>query len=93
MASTRNNQRLEDLAELTNPVVRGWMNYFGRYYRSKCIQVLRRLNEALAAWARRKYKRLRKRESASMHWLGRIARREPKLFALWQLGVRPEAGS
>jgi group II intron reverse transcriptase/maturase len=92
LASTRNNQRLEDLARLVNPVVRGWVNYYGRFYRSKCVQVLRHLNEALAAWARRKYKRLRRRERASMHWLGRIARRDPKLFVLWQLGVRPEAG-
>jgi group II intron reverse transcriptase/maturase len=92
MASTRNNQRLEDLARVVNPVVRGWMNYYGRFYRSKCVQVLRHLNEALAAWARRKYKRLRRRERASMHWLGRIARRDPNLFVLWQLGVRPEAG-
>lgn len=92
MASTRNNQRLEDLAMLTNPVVRGWMNYYGRFYRSKCVQVLRHLNVALAAWARRKYKRFRRRERASMHWLGRIARRDPKLFVLWELGVRPEAG-
>ncbi len=92
MASTRNNQRLEDLARLTDPVVRGWMNYYGRYYRSKCVQVLRHLNEALALWARRKHKRLRRRERASMHWLGGIARRDPNLFALWQLGVRPEAG-
>jgi RNA-directed DNA polymerase len=92
MASTRNNQRLEDLACLTNPVVRGWMNYYGRFYRSKCVQVLRHLNVALAAWAQRKYKRFRRRERASMHWLGRIARRDPKLFVLWELGVRPEAG-
>jgi len=92
MASTRNNQRLEDLAMLTNPVVRGWLNYYGRFYRSKCVQVLRHLNVALAAWARRKYKRFRRRERASMHWLGRIARRDPKLFVLWELGVRPEAG-
>jgi len=92
MASTRNNQRLEDLARTVNPVVRGWMNYYGRYYRSKCVQVLRHLNEALAAWARRKYKRFRRRERASMHWLGRIARRDPNLFVLWQLGVKPEAG-
>ncbi len=92
MASTRNNQRLEDLARLVNPAVRGWMNYYGRLYRSKCVQVLRHLNEALAAWARRKYKRFRRRERASMHWLGRIARRDPKLFVLWELGVRPEAG-
>jgi hypothetical protein len=92
LASTRNNQRLEDLARLVNPVVRGWMNYYGRFYRSKCVQILRHLNEALAAWARRKHKRLRRRERASMHWLGRIARREPNLFVLWKLGVRPEAG-
>src|SRR5262249_28114022 len=39
MASTRNNQQLEDLARLMNPVVRGWMNYYGRFYRSKCAQV------------------------------------------------------
>lgn len=94
MASNRNNQRLEDLARLTNPVVRGWMNYYGRFYRSKCVQVLRRLNEALAAWARRKYKdRFRRRERASMYWLERIARRDPKLFVLWELGIWPEAGA
>jgi len=92
MASTRNNQSLEDLARLVNPVVRGWLNYYGRFYRSRCVQVLRHLNEALAEWARWKYKRFRRRERASMHWLGRIARRDPHLFALWELGVRPEAG-
>jgi group II intron reverse transcriptase/maturase len=92
MASTRNNQSLEDLARLTNPVVRGWMNYYGRFYRSKCVQVLRHLNEALARWARRKYKRFRRRERASIHWIGRIAQRDPNLFVLWQLGVRPKAG-
>lgn len=92
MASTRNNQSLEDLARLIDPAVRGWMNYYGRFYRSKCIQVLRSVNVALARWARRKYKRFRRRERASMHWLGRIARRDPNLFVLWQLGIRPEAG-
>lgn len=92
MASTRNNQRLEDLARVVNPVVRGWMNYYGRYYRSRCVQVLRHLNEALAAWARRKYRRFRRRERASMHWLGRIARRDARLFVHWQLGMRPDAG-
>ena len=72
--------------------VAGWLAYYGRFYRSRCVQVLRHLNEALAAWARWKYKRFWRRERASMHWLGRIARRDPHLFALWELGVRPEAG-
>jgi RNA-directed DNA polymerase len=93
MASTRNNQRLEDLAQFVNPVVRGWMNYYGRFYRSKCVQVLRHLNEALAAWVRRKYRKFRCRERGSMYWLGRIARRDRTLFAHWALGVIPEAGS
>jgi RNA-directed DNA polymerase len=92
MASTRNNQQLEDLARHVNPFVRGWMNYYGRFYRSGCVQVLRHLNEALAAWVRRKFTRFRKRERASMHWLGRVARRERTLFVHWQLGIVPEAG-
>ena len=92
MASTRNNQRLEDLARLINPSVRGWLNYYGRFYRSKLVQVLRHLNRALAAWAQRKYKRFRRRERAAVHWLGRIARRDKSLLVLWQLGVVPEAG-
>ena len=89
MASTKNNQRLEDLARLVNPSVRGWVNYFGRFYRSKCLHVLRHLNEALAAWVRRKFKRFRQRERASRHWLRRVARRDPHFFVLWQLGVVP----
>jgi group II intron reverse transcriptase/maturase len=55
---------------------------------SKCVQVLRHLNAALAVWVRRKYKRFRRRERASMHWLGRIARRDASLFVHWQLGVQ-----
>ena len=89
MASRRSNQRLEDLARLVNPAVRGWLNYYGRFYRSRCVQVLRHLNRALAAWARRKYTRFRRSEKASTQWLRRIAQRDRKLFVLWQLGVLP----
>lgn len=92
IASTRNNQRLEDLAELIDPAVRGWMNYYGRYYRTKCIAVLQHINEALARWARWKYKRLRRRKTASIHWLGQLAVRAPNLLVLWQLGIKPSAG-
>ena len=52
MASTRNNQRLEDLARLTNPSVRGWMNYYGRFYPSALHSVFRHLNQTLGRWAR-----------------------------------------
>jgi group II intron reverse transcriptase/maturase len=92
MASTRNNQPLENLARLVNPVAQGWMNFYGRFYRSKCLQVLRHINEALAAWVRRKFKdRFRRRDRASVHWLGRIAQRDPALFAHWRFGATPAA--
>lgn len=92
IGSTRNNQRLEDLAKLIDPAVRGWMNYYGRYYRTKCIAVLQHVNEALARWVRWKYKRLRYRKTASMHWLGRLAERDPNILFLWRVGIRPSAG-
>jgi group II intron reverse transcriptase/maturase len=93
MASTRNHLALEDLAVLVNRVVQGWTNYYGRFYRSRWKQVLRHLNRALVAWVCRKHRRFRRRERAATHWLGRIARRDPNLFAHWQLGVRPPAGA
>jgi RNA-directed DNA polymerase len=89
MASTRNNQSLEDLARHADPIVRGWVNYYGRFSRSKCVQVLRHLNEALARWVRRKFTRLRKREHASMLWLAGVAQRDPALFAHWKFGPPP----
>lgn len=93
IAAIRNNQSLEDLAELTDPYVRGWMNYYGRFYRSKCGQVLRYLNCVLVKWVRRKYKdRFRRKERKAVHWLGRIAARDPNLFVLWKLGIKPAAG-
>jgi RNA-directed DNA polymerase len=42
---------LDDLARLTNPVARGWTNYCGRFYRSRCIQVLRHLIRTLPRFA------------------------------------------
>jgi group II intron reverse transcriptase/maturase len=89
LASTKNHFALADLPKLVDPAVRGWMNYYGRYYRTECVHTLQHVNVALAAWARRKHKRFRYRKRASRQWLRRIARRDPKLFALWQLGVKP----
>src|SRR5215212_4107566 len=93
MASTRNNQSLEDLARLVNPSVRGWVDYYGRFYRSALTPVLRHLERALVRWACRKYKRFRGHVTRAAHWLGRVARRDPTLFVLWQVGIRPATGS
>src|SRR6202043_157727 len=31
---------LVQLVQLVNPAVRGWINYYGRFYRSQCVRVL-----------------------------------------------------
>ena len=93
LGATRNNQSLEDLARVVNPVVRGWINYYGRYYPSALTPVLRNLDRALAHWVGRKYVRYARHRTRAMYWLGRVSRQSPKLFAHWAAGIRPAAGS
>ena len=79
----RTNNTLADLAEAINPIVRGWMNYWGHFYRSQMIPLLRRINTYLVRWARKKYKRLKgfKRLTA---WWDRVVQRAPNLFTHWR---------
>jgi RNA-directed DNA polymerase len=49
----------KDLADWINPIVRGWMNHYGAFYRSALYPLLERINAYLLRWVRRKYKRLR----------------------------------
>jgi hypothetical protein len=75
---------LADLAQAINPTVRGWINYYGRFYRSKLISLLRRIDEYLVRWATKKYKRLRRSQPRARQLLASVQRREPALFAHWQ---------
>ena len=85
------DKSIEDLSRIFNPVLRGWINYYGRLYKSALYPIFDQLNCALKRWAMRKYKKLRGRQRRARYWLGRIARREPNLFVHWQY-VRPAAG-
>jgi hypothetical protein len=80
---------LTELARWINPRVRGWINYYGQFYKSELAASLRLLNEHLARWAQRKYKRLRGRPGRTWDFLHRVAGREPALFAHWSIGLRP----
>jgi RNA-directed DNA polymerase len=86
----RSDKSLDDLACMFNSIVQGWINYYGRFYKSRLLYFLRRLNRHLARWACRKFKRLRRRERRAMGWLAEIAQRSPRLFAHWRLGARPD---
>lgn len=85
----RSDKSLRDLALMFNREVQGWINYFGRFYKSMLYPLFQHLNRKLVGWAMQKYKRLRRRERRATRWLADIACREPDLFAHWRLGVRP----
>jgi group II intron reverse transcriptase/maturase len=85
------SKNLNDLAGMFNSHIRGWINYYGHFYKSELIYSLRYINQCLIKWVRRKYKRLKHRRRAE-YWLGRIAQRDKNLFAHWRYGVLPTAG-
>ena len=81
---TRTYLNLDELAHRINPVISGWVNYYGKFCRSELHSVLDHINEALAGWAMRKFKRLRRRKTRAHAWLKDLARRNPELFAHWR---------
>jgi group II intron reverse transcriptase/maturase len=78
----RTGDDLADLARYVNPIVRGWMQYYGAFYRSAIYQLLSRINAYLVRWIRKKYKRFRAKKKAIQCWR-RIVERCPRMFAHW----------
>lgn len=85
----RSDLGLGEVAKMINIVVAGWINFYGKFYPSMLVQVLRHINWLLVRWAMRKYKRLRNSRQKAWIWLAGVARREPKLFVHWRFGARP----
>ena len=78
----RTDLTLDDLARWLNPIVRGWMTYYGRFHRSAMAPLLRRVSAYLKRWADKKYRRLRINKRFRKWWTGLIDR-APGLFAHW----------
>jgi RNA-directed DNA polymerase len=84
---TRSDKSLEALSRMFHPGLRGWVNYDSRFYKSALYPTFQHLDRLLVRWAMRKYKRLRGHQRRAAHWLRRIARGQPNLFAhgsFWQ---------
>ena len=79
------DKSLDELARVVNPVLRGWINYYGSFYKSALYRVFQQLNKILVRWASRKYKRLRRNNQRARQWLQGVFHRQPELFAHWQL--------
>jgi RNA-directed DNA polymerase len=78
----KTNQTLKELAQWVNPIVRGWMQYYGRYNKSALYRVLQRINTYLMRFLRNKFKRVRGFKKAKAGW-ERIIDQSPGTFAHW----------
>jgi RNA-directed DNA polymerase len=81
----RSTTDLSGLAKDVNPKVRGWINYYGAFYRSELYSLAHLIDEHLVRWAMHKYKRLWGRPRRAKVWLNAARQREPRLFAHWFL--------
>lgn len=78
---------LEDIARMSNPILRGWLEYYGRYCPSAMYPVLRHFNMTLIAWAMRKYKRFKGHKIRAILYIERISKNRPELFIHWKRGM------
>ena len=76
----RSDKNIEDLARMFNSVVQGWVNYYGKYYKSAMYPYLRNIEQYLTRWVMRKYKRYQGHKRRARKWLGCVRKREPRLF-------------
>jgi len=83
----RTEINLKDIAKMYNPVLRGWIEYYGRYNRSSLYPVFRHFNKTLIAWAMRKFKRFKNRKTLAGIFIENISKKEPSLFAHWKIGM------
>ena len=72
-----------ELARWINPIVRGWMDYYGQFGRQELYPLLARISYYLVRWLRKKYKRLRALKDA-LAALRRASRQRPGFFAQWR---------
>ena len=83
---------LQQLADKYNPVIRGWITYYGSFNKSALYKLADYLNLRLSRWAQCKFKKLKGRKRKSKHWLGKVAHCYPKLFHHWKVFGIPTTG-
>lgn len=75
--------KIDMIAEMLNPLLRGWINYFGKFNPSAMRYTLQCIERRVVKWAMSKYKSLRGHRRKAERWLETVRKREPKLFAHW----------
>jgi RNA-directed DNA polymerase len=87
----RNGTDLSGIARAINAQVRGWVNYYGAFYRSELYSLALRIDQHLVRWAMQKFKRLRNKPSKAGDWLDAVRQHQPRLFVHWYMLPRTDS--
>jgi len=83
----RTDLSLEQISEICNPILRGWIAYYAKYCGSALGFVLEHFNNTIVTWIMRKYAKFKGRKTMARKLLVDIAKRKPSLFAHWKAGM------
>jgi RNA-directed DNA polymerase len=83
----KNDKSLLDISKMFDAVLRGWSNYYGRFYPSAMNTIWKHFNRYLARWVRRKYKRFANHKRRAYEYLNKLAQANPYLFTHWKMGI------
>lgn len=85
------NRSLTHLSKALGPMIRGWLQYYGKVSRYGMTTLFYRVNARIIKWAYRKFRRFKKIKSlyAAKKWIQSIAKSYKYLFPHWQIGYLP----
>lgn len=78
---------IEKIAEVMNPILNGWLNYYGKYCPSALYPMIDCFDRSLVKWSMRKFKKLQGHKTQASHLIRKIRESKPALFAHWKRGM------
>ena len=76
----------QDLANLLNSKIRGWVHYYDKFRPRTLTKVFHRLHNRLIKWIINQFKRFKESKKRALSYLKYIRRRYPTLFYHWEIG-------
>jgi len=81
----RSDLSVKEIANKINPVVRGWIQYYGEFFQSELLFLVRHLDKLICRWVIRKYKKQGSNFKKADNWVKRIKSAKPNYFVHWEL--------
>ena len=80
------NGTLEAFAKVLNPKIRGWINYYGKFFKDRMIRIFNYLDYLIQRWIVKKYKFTSKAKAVAEY--KRIKAAMPDMFYHWKFGIK-----